>query len=47
MQTKNVLVGTFFALDQVVWLGRSGIYKVFSELLLTILFSILSRIVLY
>jgi hypothetical protein len=26
-KSKNVLVGTFFALDQVVWLGRSGIYK--------------------
>ncbi|OAE19722.1 hypothetical protein AXG93_411s1280 [Marchantia polymorpha subsp. ruderalis] len=26
-KSKNVLVGTFLALDQIVWLGRSGIYK--------------------
>lgn len=27
-QSKNALLSTFLFLDQVVWLGRSGIYKV-------------------
>lgn len=27
-QSKNALLSTFLFLDQIVWLGRSGIYKV-------------------
>ncbi len=27
-QAKNALVGTFLFLDQIVWAGRTGIYKV-------------------
>ena len=28
LQSKNALLSTFLFLDQIVWLGRSGIYKV-------------------
>lgn len=27
-QSKNALLSTFLFLDQIVWLGRTGIYKV-------------------
>jgi hypothetical protein len=27
-QSKSSLMATFFALDQIVWAGRTGIYKV-------------------
>lgn len=29
-QSKNALLSTFLFLDQIVWLGRSGIYKVWT-----------------
>lgn len=28
LQSKNALLSTFLFLDQIVWLGRTGIYKV-------------------
>lgn len=31
-QAKNALVGTFLFLDQIVWAGRTGIYKVWFNL---------------
>jgi hypothetical protein len=30
-QAKNALVGTFLFLDQIVWAGRTGIYKVWIQ----------------
>lgn len=41
-QSKNALLSTFLFLDQIVWLGRSGIYKVRVVLRQTIHISLLS-----
>jgi hypothetical protein len=32
LQSKNAMLSTFLFLDQIVWAGRTGIYKVLREI---------------